>query len=101
MALRALPLVASPPAIYNLCRPEIFSVRAVANRLGELMGRAPLFLGDETETALLGNSARLCSQMGPPPVELEMMLRWIAHWVQQDGRNLGRPTHFEVRDGKY
>jgi len=68
MALRALPLAASPPAIFNLCRPEVFSVRAVAVRLGELMGRAPLFLGAETETALLGNSARLCARLGTPSV---------------------------------
>lgn len=101
LALRALSLAASPPSVWNLCRPEIFSVRAVASRLGELLGRPPRFAGAEAATAFLGNSARLCAQLGPPAVPLETMLRWIAHWVRQGGRDLGRPTHFEVRDGNY
>lgn len=101
MVLRALDLANSPPNAWNLCSPEIFSVRAVATRLGELLNRPPQFLGVETPTALLGNSAALSDRLGPPSVELDLMLQWVAHWVAQGGRNLGRPTHFEVRDGKY
>jgi len=101
MILRALSLPASPPTSWNLCRPEVFSVRAVASRLGELLGIAPQFEGAEEPTALLSNSDRLCAKLGPPSVSLEMMLRWIAHWVKQGGRDLGRPTHFEQRDGNY
>jgi hypothetical protein len=29
------------------------------------------------------------------------MLRWVADWVRRGGRSLGKPTHFEVRDGTY
>ena len=101
MALRALALAASPPSAWNLCRPEVFPVRAVALRLGELLERAPQFAGTEAATALLGNAAPLCAKLGPPSVPLERMLGWIAPWVKQGGRNLGRPTHFEVRDGNY
>jgi hypothetical protein len=28
-------------------------------------------------------------------------VRWVAHWVQAGGKNIGKPTHFEVTDGKY
>ena len=101
MILRSLALAASPPSVWNLCRPEIFSVRAVAAKLGEILGRVPRFVGQEAKTALLGNAAALCKKLGPPAVSLERMLQWIAHWVQQGGRDLGKPTHFEVRDGKY
>lgn len=101
MILRALALAESPPTVWNLCRPEIFSVREVATRLGELFGREPRFSGAETKTALLGNSARICAALGPPPTSLDTMLRCIAHWVKLGGRNLGKPTHFEVRDGNY
>jgi hypothetical protein len=101
MILRALTLGASPPSVWNLCRPEVFAVRAIASRFAELFGRPPQFVGAETPTALLGNSTRICAKLGPPSVPLETMLRWIAHWVKQGGRNLGRPTHFEVRDGNY
>ncbi len=101
MILRSLALAAAPPIALNLCRPEIFQVRQIAMQLGELLGRAPVFTGSESATALLGNPSRICAELGPPPTPMETMLRWTAHWVKQGGRDLGRPTHFEVRDGKY
>jgi nucleoside-diphosphate-sugar epimerase len=101
LALRALSLAAWPPSVWNLCRPETFSVRAVASRLGELLGRPAQFIGAETSTALLGASARLCAALGAPSIPLDVMLRWVAHWVEQGGRNLAKPTHFEARDGNY
>ncbi len=99
--LRSLALATCPPAAWNLCRPETFQVRDVAERLGRLLGRAPRLSGSEAPTALLGNAARICSQLGPPAVALETMLGWIADWVQRNRRTLGKPTHFEVRDGNY
>ena len=101
MVLRSLALAASPPAVFNLCRPEVFSVRDVATRLGVLLGRGPKFVGSESPTALLGNPIRVCDALGTPAVPLEPMLRWIADWVKSGGANLGKPAHFEVRDGRY
>jgi len=101
MILRALSLTATPASVWNLCRPEIYSVRETAARLGKLLGRSPQFAGVESPTALLGDSARLCNALGAPAVALDTMLEWIAEWVRLGGRNLGKPTHFEVRDGRY
>jgi len=101
MVLRTLALAASPPSVWNLCRPEVFSVREVATRFGELLDQEPIFDGNESATALLGNAAGLCAKLGAPQTPMETILRWMAHWVKQGGRDLGRPTHFEVRDGNY
>lgn len=101
MILRALALVSSPPSTWNLCRSEIFSVRQIATRFGELLGRQPEFTGSESGTALTANATRLCARLGAPRTPIDVMLRWTAHWVKQGGRDLGRPTHFEVRDGNY
>jgi hypothetical protein len=76
-------------------------VRDVAKRLGELLGCAPKFVGAESSTALLGNAQRICAALGPPAVRLDHMLGWIAAWITSGGRNLQKPTHFEVRDGTY
>ena len=73
-------------------------VKAVAEECGLA---ALQFHGDEAPTAFIGNAKPLCAHLGEPAVKLDQMLKWIAHWVAQGGRNLGRPTHFEVRDGKY
>jgi len=101
MVIRALSLADSPASVWNLCRPEVFSLRQVSMRFGELFGRDPVFAGQEAPNALLGNSAALCSRLGAPAISLECMMRWIAHWVQAGGRDLGKPTHFETRDGNY
>jgi nucleoside-diphosphate-sugar epimerase len=101
MILRALSLADSPPSVWNLCRPEKFAVRTVAEQLGDFLGRKPVFNGAESTSALLSNSERICTQLGQPPTSLETMLRWTAHWTKHGGRMLGKPTHFEVRDGNY
>ncbi len=101
LILRALPLATSPATAYNLCRPETFSVREIANRFGDLLDRRPVFSGSETGTALLGNATKLCAALDSPATPMASILSWIAEWVKHGGQDLGRPTHFEVRDGKY
>ena len=59
------------------------------------------FAGDESHSALLGNTSRMRTLLGDPPTSIETMLRWTAHWVRNGGSSLGKPTHFEVRDGKF
>jgi hypothetical protein len=101
MILRALPLADCPATVWNLCRPEVFSVREVATRIGKRFGRIPRFAGQETETALLANPAKICERLGRPPTDLETMLGWIADWIEAGGPDLGKPTQFETRDGNY
>jgi nucleoside-diphosphate-sugar epimerase len=101
MIIRALDLASSPMAVRNLCRPEIFSTRQTALRLGELLGRELNFVGVESATALLGNAKKICGELGEPRTNVETMMRLIADWVKHGGRSLGKPTHFETRDGKY
>jgi nucleoside-diphosphate-sugar epimerase len=86
MILRALPLASSPPTAWNLCRPDIFSVREIATRLGERLGRPPVFIGTEAATALVANASRLSSALGSPATPMDAVLRWTADWVKRGGR---------------
>jgi hypothetical protein len=99
--LRSISLASCPPKIRNLCRPEVFSVRNVAAQFGALLGRTPRFAGSESAHSLLCDSRPLCKELGEPATPLEPMLRLIAGWVQRGGPTLGKPTGFDVRDGKY
>jgi nucleoside-diphosphate-sugar epimerase len=101
VALRALALCQAPPMVLNLTGPETLSVRAIASRFGEIFGKAPILEGTETDTALL-NDATLChSLFGYPSVSAGQMIAWTAYWISHNGRRLGKPTHFQARDGKF
>ena len=58
-------------------------------------------MGTENGRALLSNASRSHALFGLPQMPLERVIQWTADWVRAGGRNLGKPTHFEVQDGKY
>ncbi len=101
VVLRSLRHCQSPPMLLNLTGPETVSVRWLATRFGEIFGRTPVFTGVEAETALLNNAARCHQLFGYPRISLEQMVQWVAHWVEIGEATLGKPTKFEVRDGKF
>lgn len=100
-AIQCLPLASAPPFVLNAAGPETVSIRGLACRFGELLGRAPIFTGAESETALLSNAGKAHALFGYPGFALERMIDWTAEWLRRDGRTLGKPTHYEVRDGRY
>jgi nucleoside-diphosphate-sugar epimerase len=101
MILRALAFAQTPPLVLNLTGPQVLSVREVAYHFGELFGKPARIAGTEASTALLSNPAKACSLFGPPPTPIDEVVRSTAAWLQQGGRTLNKPTHFETRDGKY
>ncbi len=99
--LRSLEFAQSPSRILNITGPETLSVRDVANEFGRLSGKKPVFINTEAETALLSNSSEAFRLFGQPMVHPSTIIRWIYEWLKSGKRLLGKPTHFEVRDGKY
>lgn len=100
-ALATLAITSVPPFVMNVTGPECISIREVALRFAELMNKRPTITGKETATALLSNSQQAIEIFGPPRVNLSQLVQWIADWTIRGGKLLGRPTHFEVRDGKF
>jgi nucleoside-diphosphate-sugar epimerase len=101
MTLRALEHVASPPKAINLAGLETLSVRRVAQRLGELLGKPVALAGTEAPDALLSNGRLGQELLGSPSVTVDQMLHWIADWHQRGGPALGKPTHFQTRNGRF
>ncbi|MFH1748896.1 MAG: NAD-dependent epimerase/dehydratase family protein [Planctomycetota bacterium] len=99
--LLALEHCTSPPAIWNVTRPEVVSIRRVAEQFAEIMGKRVEFTGEEGPVALLSNSAKATKVFGPPTVLLEKLIHWQAHWLMAGGRSLNKPTHFEETGGEY
>jgi len=101
MTLRCFGRVASPPLVLNLTGPECLNVRQTCERLGQLLGRKPVFVGTEAPTALLSNAGRAFSLFGQPRVAAGQLLAWVADWLRQGGPTLNKPTHYETRDGRF
>lgn len=101
MSLASLEDAASPPCVLNVAGPELLSVRQICGQFAERMDKEAHFTGEEATDALISNGQLGHERYGYPRVPVRRLLSWIADWVMQDGASLGKPTHFEVRDGKF
>lgn len=101
MVLRALGHAATPPLVVNVAGPDTLRVRRVAEQFGRLLDRPPRFTGREAPDALLSNGRLGYRLLGQPGVAADQMIRWIADWQLRGGPTLGKPTHFQTRDGKF
>ena len=101
VAFRALSACANPPLILNLTGPETLSTRQIALEFGKRFGVEPVFQGAEGSHALLNHAARCHELFGRPTVTPETLIDWIAGWLQRGNSQWNKPTHFDVRDGKF
>lgn len=101
MSLAALADAASPPYILNVAGPETLSVQRVCEQLARRMGKQVTFTGEPSTTAILSNGQFGHQRYGYPSVSAGQLIDWIADWVGRGGKTLGKPTKFEVRDGKF
>jgi nucleoside-diphosphate-sugar epimerase len=101
MTLQSLGHAASPPFAVNVAGPETLSVRRTCEQLGELLGKPPVLAGSEGPDALLSNGQLGHCLFGYPRVPIQQLLLWIADWLNRGGELLGKPTKFQVRDGRF
>jgi hypothetical protein len=79
----------------------VVSVRWLAGEFGRRFGKAQVVAGTEAPTAWLVDTRAAQALLGAPRVPLAQMIDWQADWIRRGGASLGKPTHFEARDGKY
>ncbi|HNQ34513.1 MAG TPA: epimerase [bacterium] len=99
--IRSLEIAEVPPRLLNLTGPGTFRVRDLAEAFGREFQRQPVFSGVESGTALLADAGQCRELFGPPRVEVETMVAWVAEWVRSGGPTWKKPTHFDTRDGKF
>lgn len=99
--LRSLAHCQSPPNILNITGPETLSVRYLAQEFGRRFNIEPLWEGEESSTALISTASKAHQLFGYPTVAVQDLIDWTAHWIMSGNTTLRKPTHFEVRDGKY
>src|SRR5438876_7368367 len=100
-ALRCLAHCDTPTSPVNVSGHEILAVRDLAAKFGRHLGREPVLVGQEEPTAWLTNTSLAVKLFGLPVVNTDQLIKWTADWVQRDMPSLGKPTKYEVRDGRY
>ena len=101
IALQSLAHADNPPFVLNLSGPELVNVRNLALKFGEFFGKEPVLDGSEQAQAWIIDTSLQQRLFGSPSVPLPRLIEWTAEWMREGGRSLGKPTHFEVRDGTY
>src|SRR5690606_34900624 len=101
IAIRALLHCETPAKLLNVTGPETVSVKWLAEQFGARFGKAPSFVNEPQPTALLSNASLAHQLFGYPRVTLRQMIDLTAAWVQQGGKTLNKPTHFQEREGKF
>lgn len=100
VTLRSLDIAASPPTILNLAGPKV-AVRDMAHKFAAIFGVEAKLTGTESDMSMLNNGAFCWETFGPPKVSVDDMIERIAAWLKADQPTWNKPTHFEVRDGKF
>ncbi len=100
-ALRCLAHCDTPTSPINVSGHEILGVRDLAKKLGARLGHEPLIIGTEQPTAWLTDTSQAVKLFGLPIVDTARLIAWTADWVARAMPSLGKPTKYEVRDGRY
>jgi NAD dependent epimerase/dehydratase family len=100
-ALRCLAHCTTPTSPINVSGHEILAVRDLAAKFGARFGRDPVIVGKEEPSAWLTDTSQAVKLFGPPVVDTEQLIAWTADWVARAMPSLGKPTKYEVRDGRY
>jgi len=101
IAIRALNHCSVPAKMVNVTGPETVSIKWLGGQFGNIFGQEPVFINTEESTALLSNAGVSNDLFGYPKVLLNQMIQLIAEWVNQGGKTINKPTHFQERQGKF
>jgi nucleoside-diphosphate-sugar epimerase len=100
-ALRAFELAQSPPGVLNVTGLDMVGVEEAALDMGRLMGREVFFTGEPGDRCYLSDASKMARLLGRPKMPLDDMIRLQAQWIMNGGVSIGKPTHFEVSNGRF
>ncbi|MFI9631022.1 NAD-dependent epimerase/dehydratase family protein [Streptomyces sp. NPDC052042] len=89
------------PFTLNLTGPETASVRRIAHWFGQEFDQQPIIKGEEAPTALLSDASHCHALFGYPDTPLRTLIEWQADWLRRGLPLSGKPTKFQVRDGRF
>ena len=100
-ALRSLEHCSAPARILNITGADTLRVRDAANYFADRFQKPVRFTGAEGPAALLSDARACFGLMGAPSISSPQLMDMVAGWIEAGGTSLGKPTHFEVADGRF
>lgn len=101
VVLRSLGHASTDPFVLNLTGPETLSVRSVAEQMAAELGREVEFTGTPATDALLSDAGKCHRLFGYPEVSAGTLASWQVQWLAAGLPTSGKPTKFDVRDGRF
>ena len=101
IALRCFRHCDVPAKLLNVTGPETVSIQWLAQQIGNLVDKKPVFTNEVQPTALLSNASECHRLFGYPRVTLKQMIEITVAWLQRGGATINKPTHFQERKGQY
>jgi nucleoside-diphosphate-sugar epimerase len=99
-AIRALEICSNPPSLLNVSGPAV-SVREIAGKLGEMLGRKPLLVGEEPAVCQVINDDFCVKRFGVYRDTLDDIMTAAVNWVKNNGEYWGKPTKFGEATRQY
>jgi hypothetical protein len=99
--LRALRHCEVPASPLNVGGPEATSIEALAQAFGERFGATPVFENAPAATAWVNDTGAASRRFGYPLVALPRMIDWVADWIDRGMPHYGKPTRYQMRDGRF
>ncbi|MEO6873867.1 MAG: NAD-dependent epimerase/dehydratase family protein [Opitutaceae bacterium] len=100
-AIQCLEQVSSPPKLLNVTGAEKIPLSDVAERFGKAFGKKPILTGTPATAGWHSDASESMRLFGPTTKSLDEMIAMVADHLRIGGKLLGKPTHFETRDGKF
>ncbi len=100
-ALQCFAVAATPAFVVNVTGPEPLAVADLARRYGRAFRRETHLVGTTASDALLSDTSLARRVFGAPAVPTAQLVEWVSEWLKAGGPTLGKPTKFEVRDGRF
>ena len=102
IALLSLELADNPRKILNVTGPETAATEETAKTMGLLLGKEVKFAQEQAgDINYLNDASHLQQLFGQPRILLDDLIRLQVQWIRSGGISIGKPTHFEVNNGKF
>lgn len=99
--LRALCHCEVPASPLNVGAPAATPIADLARGFGQRFGATPLFENTPEPTAWVNDTEAASRLFGYPLVPLPRMIDWVADWIDREMPHYGKPTGYQLRDGRY